>query len=566
MNKKNNITAPKFDPDELYFIPLGGSEQFGVNLNLYHYSGRWLAVDCGIGFADHRFPGVDILLPDPSFIADQREDLDGLIITHAHEDHIGAVPYLWPRLRCPIYCTSFTAAVLRNKFQEFKECQDAEIHIVAPGDIVEIGPYRVRFIHTAHSIPEACALEIETDAGRILHSGDWNLDPAPVIGKQTDEATFREVGQKGVLAYIGDSTNAGVAGRSGSEADVGLGLEKVFAECRGRICITMFASNVGRVCSIAKAAKATGRRVALVGRSLHTMTSAARSCGYLDDITDFLSDEDIGYLPDDKQVLIVTGSQGEPRAALARMARGEHPFVSLKRGDTVIFSARPIPGNEKDIDAVKNNLSAAGVRIITDGDAGHTIHVSGHPRSEEIVEMLGWLKPDLVVPVHGERMQLEAHADLARACQIKNVIVPNNGSVICLGPGKPGTVDHVSTGLLAVEPNRIIRADHQAISSRRKLQYTGAVHVTLVISERGDLMIDPQISSIGLVEPDSKDQQQLEQDLGDEIEDILVDIDRDDLHDDRLVTEEVRIGIRRYMHELFGMKPNTSVHIVRVEG
>lgn len=564
--KKQNITDPNIQPDQLYFVPLGGSEQFGVNFNLYHYDGRWLAVDCGLGFADERHPGVDILLPDPAFIEDRKDALDGLVITHAHEDHIGAVAHLWPRLKCPIYCSEFTAAVLRQKMQEFPKCRNARIHTVAAGASVDIGPFGVKFIHVSHSIPETRALLIRTGAGNVLHSGDWNLDPAPVLGDPTDSESLRAAGDEGVLAYVGDSTNANVQGRSGSENDVEAGLEKVFAECPGRIAVTIFASNIGRVRSIAKAAKASGRRVALIGRSLHNMTRAARSCGHLSNVADFVSEEDINRLPDERVVMIVTGSQGEARAALARMARGEHQSILLKRSDTVIFSARPIPGNEKEIDAVKNNLSAAGIRIIAEGDTQHVIHVSGHPRRGEIVDMLGWVRPRIVVPVHGERVQLEAHAALARDCDVPATIVPSNGAVIRLGPDKPAVIDHVRTGLLAVEPNRIIGADHEAISARRKLQFTGTVHVTIVINDRGDLIADPQISTVGLIDPANKSEARIETDLMDEISDILVDMDMDEVRDDELVNEEVRLGVRRLVNDILGMKPNTTVHVIRVGG
>ncbi len=562
---KTKISDPSFDPEQLYFVPLGGAEQFGVNFNLYAHQGRWLAVDLGMGFADERFPGVDILLPDPAFLEERKGALEALIVTHAHEDHIGAVPRLWPRLRCPIYCTAFTAAVLRQKFQEFPECRDAKITIVAPGQAVETGPFRVKFIHVTHSIPQACSLLIQTSAGNVLHSGDWNLDPAPVIDGPGDIEGFREAGRQGVLAYIGDSTNAPSAGRSVSESDVEKGLGAVFRECRGRIAVTIFASNVGRLQSIAKAARANGRQVAMIGRSLLSMTGAARNCGYMKEFQDFLREDEIDGIPDHKLVMVVTGSQGEARAALARMARGEHQNVVLKRGDTVIFSARPIPGNEKEIDAVKNNLVASGVKIIGEHDTPHVIHASGHPRRDEIADMLDWVQPKTVVPVHGERVQLEAHAQLARDKGVPDVIVPVNGSVIRLGPDKPSIIDHVPVGLLAVEPNRIVRADHGAIAARRKLQFSGTVHVTLVMDDRGDLIADPKISTVGLIDPDNEAEAKIELDLVDEIEDILVDMSRDDLQKDHMVHEEIRIGVRRFVQHLLGMKPNTTVHVIRLE-
>lgn len=553
-----------FKKEELYFIPLGGAEQFGVNLNVYGYQGKWLAIDCGLGFADEKFPGIDILLPDPKFIEDRKKDLVGLIITHAHEDHIGAVAHLWPRLRCPIYASPFTAAVLRRKLSENNACRDAEIIEVGANETISLKPFKVTFTPVTHSVPQTAALFIETDVGNIVHSGDWNLDPAPTIDRPTDPEPFQQFGAKGVLAYIGDSTNAEVDGVSGSEDDVEKGLEAVFKECTGRIAVTIFASNIGRLRSICLAAQATGRQVALLGRSLHNMVAAANDCGYLRDVPNFVPEDDLGYLPDDKVVMIVTGSQGEARAQLARIARGEHQEITFKQGDTVIFSARPIPGNEREIIEVKNNLAATRVRVISPRETKHCIHVSGHPARDEITQMLQWVKPNTVIAVHGERTMLEAHVQLALDLQVPNAIVPNNGSVIRLHPGTPQVVDHVETGLLAVEPGRILDAGHQAIIQRRKLQFSGTVHATLVMNARGDLVADPQISTVGLIDPDAKDGKKFEDDIIEEIEDIIADMTREELYDDKFVTEEMRIGIRRFVQHRLSIKPKTTIHLVRV--
>lgn len=553
-----------FKKDELYFIPLGGAEQFGVNLNVYGYQGKWLVIDCGMGFADERFPGIDILLPDPKFIEQRKKDVLALIITHAHEDHIGAVAHLWPRLKCPIYATPFTAAVLRRKLSENPACRDAEVIEVGLSETLSLKPFKITFAPVTHSVPQTSALFIETEAGNILHSGDWNLDQAPTIDHPTNPETFKKFGDKGVLAYIGDSTNAEVEGVSGSEGDVEKGLEALFAECAGRIAITIFASNIGRLRSICLAAQKDGRQVALIGRSLHNMSAAARECGYLKDIPPFIGEEDVGYLPDDRVVIVVTGSQGEARAQLARIARGDHPEIAFHKGDTVIFSARPIPGNEKDIIAVRNNLAASHVRTISPRETRHCIHVSGHPARAEITQMLQWVRPQSVIAVHGERTMLEAHAALARECQVPEALVPSNGSVIRLFPGTPQIVDHVETGLLAVEPARIIDANHQAIIQRRKIQYSGVVHATLVMNARGDLVADPQVSTVGLVDPESEDGQKFEDDIIEEVEDILSDLSREELYDDNFVAEEMRIGIRRFVQHRLNMKPKTNVHLVRV--
>lgn len=564
-NKKTRSVADfSIDPNFVHFIPLGGSEQFGVNLNVYGYQGKWLAIDCGIGFAGHRFPGIDLLLPDPEFIADRADDLVGLIVTHAHEDHVGAVAHLWSRLRCPIYCTAFTASVLRQKFNDLPGSSNAKIHVVSPGQMLNLAPFEMEFIHVAHSIPQAVAVAIKSPHGHIVHSGDWNLDPEPVIGDNTDAAAFKRLGDEGVLAYIGDSTNAEVPGNTLSEMEVQRGLTALFGEVKGRIAITIFASNIGRVHSICKAAEANGRSVALLGRSLHRMTSAARECGYLNDVRPFLEEDQIDSVPDENLVMIVTGSQGEARAMLARIARAEHPFIRFNRGDTVIFSARPIPGNEEEINVVKNNLSATGVHIVTPMDTNHLIHVSGHPYREDILEMFSWVRPKIVIPVHGERVQLAAQSRLALGAQVSSSIVPNNGSVIRLDPKGAEVVDHVRTGTLAVEPSRLIPADHQAIATRRKLQFTGTVHVTLVVDDRGDLISDPRVSTMGLIDHDSPEEKKLEHDLVDEIEDLFVDLDIDAKRTDDSIAEEVRIVARRFISDILGLKPKTSVHVVRV--
>lgn len=547
-----------------HFIPLGGSEQFGVNFNLYACDGKWVVFDCGLGFADAKHPGVDILLPDPQFAEDRKKDLLGLVITHAHEDHIGAVPYLWPRLKCPIYCTKFTAAVLRAKFQDFPNCRGAKIIEIEAGQAVDLSPFTLHFFGVTHSIPEAVATLVETPYGRVLHSGDWNLDPTPVIGKATDAAIFKRAGEAGVLAYVGDSTNAMVPGRGGTERDVELGLEKVFADCKGRIVVTIFASNVGRIRSIAKAAQKVGRSVCLLGRSLHRMVGAAKHCGYLNDIPDFVSEEDKGYIPADQIVFIATGSQGEAAAALARIARAEWPNMKLGKGDTVIFSSRAIPGNETEINQVKNNLSAGKVAVIDPDNTPHKIHVSGHPYRDEIAEMLGWLKPQLVIPVHGERIMLDAHAALASSLGVQQTIIPNNGSVIRLGPGEPGVIDHVETGLLAVEPQRIIRADHKGIAERRKLQYSGAAHISIVLNARGDLMVDPQVTLVGLIDGAVKGEFDIVKDVALEVEDTLADLQDDGVTENEKIEEDIRVTVRRMLHQIFGFKPKVSVHLLRI--
>ncbi|MEM6810974.1 MAG: ribonuclease J [Pseudomonadota bacterium] len=552
-----------FDPDQLLFIPLGGAEQFGANLNVYAYQGQYLVVDMGMGFADEYYPGVDILLPNPEFLENHKKDIAGMIITHAHEDHIGGVAHLWPRLKCPIYTTEFTAEVLKKKLAENPECAGARIRVIKPHDKTEIGPFQIKFIPVSHSVPESCALIIETDLGRIVHSGDWNLDPKPVLGNPTDPDIFKAIGDQGVLAYVGDSTNAGVNGFSGSESDVEKGLASVFKECEQRIVVTIFASNIGRIRSICKAAEANNRSVAVLGRSLHRMIGVARHCGYLDDIRDFVDEKDIDLIPRENLVVIATGSQGEARAQIARIARGDNRFVKLQEGDTVIFSARPIPGNEKEIMFVQNRLAGAKVDVINPRDTAHIIHVSGHPARDEIKQMYDWLRPEIVVPIHGEKMMIEDQAELARSCQIKKAIAPNNGSVIKLAPGNAEIIDHVTNGLLAVEPGRIVNAEHVAISDRRKLQYSGTLHVTVILDRGGNLAADPQITATGLLDENDDEDLELIEDLKDEIFDIVKSMKRQKISaTDK--AEKIRILLRRDIYEVLKIKTKVIVHLVEV--
>lgn len=551
------------NPEQLIFIPLGGAEQFGANLNVYAYQDQIMVVDMGIGFADEYYPGVDILLPNPDYLEDNKKHIAGMIITHAHEDHIGAVAHLWPRIKCPIFCTEFTGKILQKKLAENPECKGARVRIVKQNDAIEIGPFKTTFIPVTHSVPEASALTIETDLGQVVHSGDWNLDPKPVLGKPINPATFKAIGDKGVLAYVGDSTNAGVNGFSGSETDVMEGLTKVFATCEQRIVVTMFASNVGRVRSICKAAEANDRHVAVIGRSLHRMIGAATECGFMDDIKDMIDENDINLIPREKLVIIATGSQGEARAQIARIARGDQRNIKLQSGDTVIFSARPIPGNEKEINFVQNRLAGSGVNVINPRDTEHVIHVSGHPARDEIKQMYDWLKPEIVVPVHGEKVMIEDQAELARSCQISQVVPPNNGSVIKLAPGKCEILDHVTTGLLAVEPGRIIDSKHVAISERRKLQYSGTGHASVVIDQKGILMARPQLALVGLIDENDDEEQEFAEDLIDDMEDMIAGLKRSKLSDVEMA-EKIRISIRKNIFEVLRIKAKVSVHLTRV--
>ena len=546
--------------DALYFLPLGGAGEFGVNLSLYGYRGKWLMVDLGMGFGDETMPGIELLVPNPTFIEERREDLVGLVLTHAHEDHIGASPHLWPRLRCPIYATPFTAAMVRTKLAENELLGRAKITEIALNGAIELDPFRVEYVTMAHSIPEPNALIIRTPAGVVIHSGDWKLDPDPIVGPPTDEETLRRTGEDGVLALICDSTNALTPGHSGSEADLLPSLTALFDRYKNRIAIASFASNVARLETIAKAAQANDRHVALVGRSLWRIESAARQTGYLKDIPPFLTEHDLGYLPRDKLVMICTGSQGEPRSALSRISSDDHPQARLEAGDVAIFSARGIPGNERAIIRVQNQLVQLGVEIVTSHDA--FVHVSGHPAQDELTTMYEWVRPQVAIPVHGEAQHLAEHARLARAAGVEQTLIPENGALIRLHPGPAEIVDHVESGLWALDGKSIVPLENGAFRDRNRMINNGAAVATVVLDRKGRLIADPRISLLGL--PTGLNGSNLIGDVVAAVRDTIDAMPLQALRNDEEVRQAVRIAVRRQVNATHGKKPLTDVQLVRV--
>jgi ribonuclease J len=545
-------------PDELLFLALGGAGEIGMNLNLYGYGGKWIMLDCGVTFGDDRAPGVDVLLPDPAFIVDRRDQLAGLVVTHAHEDHLGAIPYIWDRLRCPVYATPFAAAVLRAKLQEASFEDEVPITEIPMSGKFRIAPFELELITLTHSIPEPNAVVLRTPVGTVLHTGDWKLDPDPVVGPTTDEAALRRLGDEGVLAMVCDSTNALRPGESGSEADVRDSLMKLIGQFPHRIAVACFASNVARLRSISDAARAHGRDVALVGRSLWRIEQAARATGYLDGVPAFLTEDEAGYLPRDKTLLICTGSQGEPRSALARIARDDHAHIALEPGDVVIFSSRVIPGNELAIGRLQNDLAQLGVEIVTDSDA--FVHVSGHPARDELVRMYQLVRPQIAVPVHGEARHLLAHAKLAEECQVQQALVIDNGDVVRLGPGPAEIVADVPTGRLAVEGQRLLPIGEGALRSRQRMVFNGAAVATVVLDRSGELLADPRISAPGLVE----DGDPLVEEMMDAVEEAVRGLPAHERRIDGAVEDAARIAVRRVLRAAFGKKPVTDVHVVRV--
>ena len=561
----NDAVVPDIRDDALYFLPLGGSDEIGMNLYLYGVDGKWLMVDLGIAFGDESTPGIDVIMPDPAFIEERRDDLVGIILTHAHEDHFGAVQYLWPRFRCPVYATPFAAALLRLKLIDTEFANEIEIIEVPLSGTVTAGPFEVELITVTHSIPEPNALVIRTRFGAVVHSGDWKLDPEPLLGERADEGRFRQVGEDGVLALICDSTNALNVGSTGSETDVRAALTKWIAGQTGRVAVACFATNVARLQSVAEAAHANGRHCALVGRSLWRVHAAATQTGYLNPPEPFVAEHDVGYVPEDKIVLICTGSQGEPRAALTRIAQGEHANVVLSTGDTVIFSSREIPGNEKAINRVRNLLIGQGVTIVTpdDADEGAPIHVSGHPARDDLLAMYHWLQPGIAIPVHGETRHLLAHAELARSCQVGQVLVPEDGALIRLAPGRAEIEGHVTAGRLALDGDRLIRlGNSDTIRHRHRMAYNGVAMATVLVNRHGKIAADPQVTLLGL--EDGEALSALQDELSDAVRNAVDRLPTLSQRDDETVREAARLAIRRAIKGRQGKKPMTQIHLMRL--
>jgi ribonuclease J len=551
------------ESDAVYFIPLGGCGMFGANMSLYGYKGQWIMVDCGMGFADDTMPGVDILLPDPTFAVSLGESLLGIVLTHGHEDHIGAISSFWPRLKAPLYATHFTAARIRQSVGEQSWGAQAKIHSLPLETRLELGPFSIQYVSMAHSIPEANSLAISVEGvGTILHTGDWKIDKDPIVGELTDEVTLRELGDAGVLAVVGDSTNAMVPGHSGSEGTVRKNLAEMFGEFDHKIVISCFSTNVARLHSIYEAAKKNGRHVCLVGRSLWNVDNAARETGYLKDVPPFLDMDGADHLTANKLVFVCTGSQGEPRAALSRIANGEHPDISLGEGDVVIFSSRAIPGNDRAIDRIKNRLYFAGVNIVTDRDA--PIHVSGHPYRDELKQLYSWLRPKICIPVHGEQMQMEKHALLAKECGISETLIPANGEIIEISKDGGRVVGTVHSGILAIEGKRIVAVDHEAILTRRRMMQNGSAIVTIVVGEQGSLLADPKITALGLLDENSDIDASVLREAELAVKEKIKNMPKDVRASEADLSEAVRLTVRRFFNDRFDRKPQTRVHLVKI--
>ncbi len=545
---------------ELLFVPLGGAGEIGMNLNLYGYAGKWVIVDLGVTFGEEVVPGIEVVMPDPAFIAERKDDLLGLVLTHAHEDHIGAVPHLWRRLRCPVYATPFTASVLKRKLQEAGLAGECKITVVPLRGRFTLGPFEFELVTLTHSIPEPNGLAIRTPAGTVLHTGDWKFDPDPLLGPTSDHARLGEIGAEGVLALIGDSTNVFRDGEAGSEAEVRASLTELVGRFRNRVAVACFASNLARLQSIAEVAAIHDRQVGLVGRSLYRMAEAARENGYLTGLPPFLREDEIGYVPRDKIVMVCTGSQGEPRAALWRIAHDDHPQVVMEEGDAVIFSSRIIPGNEKAIGRLQDQLTRIGVEVITERD--HFVHVSGHPARDELARMYAQIRPRLAVPVHGEHRHLVEHARFATQCQVPRSLVVGNGDVIRLGPGEPAIIDKVHAGRLGLDGNRLVPLDGVVARERSRMVANGSAVATLVLDRGGDLLAAPQVTLHGLLDPAADGG--LARRFGDILAEAVAGLPAGARRDDGAVRDAARQALRRAANAELGHKPVTDIHVVRV--
>ncbi|MCC6788093.1 MAG: ribonuclease J [Hyphomonadaceae bacterium] len=561
------MKKPKPD-DELVFLPLGGSGEIGMNLNAYGYgppdARKWIIVDIGVTFGrEDTTPGVDLILPDPAYLEEHKDDIIAIVLTHAHEDHIGALGWLWPRMPAPVYATPFTAALVREKLRERGLLEKVPLTEIPLKGQLTLGPFEIDFVTLTHSIPEPNGLAIRTPLGLIWHTGDWKIDPDPLIGETTDEAKLRAMAEEGVLAMVCDSTNVLVEGTAGSEAEVREKLTGVIKNCTGKVAVTAFASNVARVETTLKAARAAGRTPCLVGRSMHRIFNAAQSVGLLQDVPHVIDEDEAGTLPDENVLFLCTGSQGEARAALSRIARGEHRNVTLRQGDTVIFSSRVIPGNESAIHQLYDQFLERGVELIT-ADNEHLIHVSGHPARDELKQMYAWARPRIAVPVHGEIRHIREHVKLAQSLQIPETVAPRNGDMIRLAPGPAAVIDEVPSGRLYVDGNVIVETEDDAIRDRKRLAAEGAVNIAFALTEKNAIAAGPTVSVRGLTMPDEEDFELALEELEDTAKAAFSKLNHSERGDDDAIEASVVRAVRKAAERLWKKRPLVDVSILRL--
>ena len=551
--------------DQLIFCPLGGSGEIGMNMNLFSYgkpdNQKWLIVDIGVTFADDTLPGIDLIYPDPGFIIDKKDDLLGIILTHAHEDHIGAIAHIWPQLKCNIYATPFTSVLIKEKFKEKKIEIGNNLKIVDLNGTVKLGPFKIEFITLTHSILEPNGLSIETPVGTILHTGDWKCDPNPLIGNTINEKKLKQIGAQGVLAMICDSTNIFNPGRAGSELDVRQSLLKIMQNKNKRIIVTSFASNVARMETIFYCAKKIERQISLVGRSMHRIYKAARQCGYLKNVIDPIDPREAKKISREKIVYLCTGSQGEPMGAMMRIAHYVHPDVFIEKDDTVIFSSKIIPGNEKKLYSLHNQLVKNGIEVIS--EENEFVHVSGHPNQEDLKDMYNWVKPKAIIPVHGEHRHMMEHINFAKEMQVPYPVQIENGDIVQIYPGeKPHVVDKAPVGRMYVDGNISISEDSQSLKERKILANNGYLEVTIIINNKGKVIKKPIFSFRGL--PIESQNDDFIFDLEDEIKKTSRTFSLNNTKQENILKEELKKNCRKLIKEKTGKKPYTNINLVRV--
>ena len=550
--------------DELLFCPLGGSGEIGMNMNLFAYgkpdNQKWIIVDVGVTFADDTVPGVDIIYPDPGFIIDKKDDLLGIILTHAHEDHIGAIAHVWPKLKCNIYATPFTSVLITEKFKEKKIDITGSLKIVELNSTINLDPFKIEFVTLTHSILEPNGLRIQTPVGNILHTGDWKCDPDPLIGGNINSERLKEIGNEGVLAMICDSTNVFSAGRAGSELDVRKNLLKVFERLKKRIIVTSFASNVARMESVFYCAEKTGRHISLVGRSMHRIFKAARQCGYLKKVIDPIDPRDAKNISREKIVYLCTGSQGEPMGAMNRIVKYTHPDVFIERNDAVIFSSKIIPGNEKKLYKLHNNLVKEGIEVISEDN--EYIHVSGHPNREDLRDMYNWVKPKAVIPVHGEHRHMIEHIEFAKEMQVKYPVQVENGDIVKLYPGdKPEVYDKAPSGRIYLDGNVPVEEDSKSIKERRNISSNGFLEATIMITPKGNIHNKPLVTFRGLPVYENDD---FIYGLEEEIEKTVRTFSLNNAKQKDNLIDALKITCRKFSKEKTGKKPLTNINLVRI--
>ena len=550
--------------EEFLFCPLGGSGEIGMNMNLFAYgkpdNQKWIMVDIGVTFADDSLPGIDLIYPDPGFIIDKKDDLLGIVLTHAHEDHIGAIAHIWPQIKCKIFSTPFTAVLIKEKFKEKRIDIGNNLKIVDLNGTVNLNPFKIEFITLTHSILEPNGLRIETPAGVILHTGDWKVDPNPLIGGKINSDRLKEIGKEGVLAMICDSTNVFSIGKSGSELDVRKSLLNIMLRLKKRIIVTSFASNVARMETVFDCAKKTGRQISLVGRSMHRIYKAAKQCGYLKDIIEPIDPRDAKKISREKIVYLCTGSQGEPMGAMMRISSYVHPDVFIEKDDTVIFSSKIIPGNEKKLYKLHNQLVKDGIEVIS--EENEFVHVSGHPNRDDLKDMYNWVKPQCVIPVHGEHRHMIEHINFAKEMQVPYPVQVENGDIVKIYPGsKPEVYDKAPSGRLYVDGNISVEEDSQSIKERKNLSSNGYMEVTILITPKGNIHKRPILSFKGLPILDEED---FIYGLEEEIESTAKTFSLNSKKQEHNLIDALKIACRKYSKEKTGKKPFTNINIVKI--